>query len=102
MTLKSVSLEDLPKATARSSKSKFSDKQIADAIETLKSGNAIVPSDTYKNEGAARRAGLLLRKAILAAKPEFENDQEPSTRVYKDGEKFKTAVLLRDAKPKKD
>jgi hypothetical protein len=97
MTLKSVAPADLPKTT-RASKSKFTPKQIADAIEQLKAGQAIVPSDTYKDEGAARRAGLSLRKAILAAEPTFENDLEPSTRVYKEGERFKCAVLLRPKK----
>lgn len=100
MTLKSIAPDELPEKATRQRKSTFTDEQIADAIKQLKAGNAILPDQTFKTEGAARRAALLLKHHIEDS-AEFGNGLQPSTRVWSDGEAFKCAVLLRERKPTK-
>src|SRR5947209_20512359 len=97
MTFKAIEPDALPK-TERKNRAAFDQDTLSQATETLLSGQAVVPDKTFKDDGAARRFALRLKHAIEATNPKLPKDKKVSTRTWPEGEQFRCAVLLRDAK----
>ena len=96
MTLKGMNPADLP-TTERKTSVKLTKDQIKQAVELLNAGQVVTDDRTHKNEGAARRSGLQLRALILAEHPTLAI----SSRVWPDGEMFRSGVSLKDDKEDK-
>ncbi len=91
MTIKGMDPKDLP-TTERKSAAKLSTEQIEQVVALLNEGQVATDDRTYKTEGAARRNGLQLRKAVLDAHPKLA----VTSRVWADGDKHRSGIVLKD------
>lgn len=100
MTFDSLDPKDVPVTEQKgSTKSLFTSEELEEALSILKSGRVLRLGESFKNEGAARRAGLRVRKAIMEANPKLSI----SSRVWKeDEESFRAGLSKKDTKKAED
>jgi hypothetical protein len=94
VTIKRINLDEIAESTRTST---LTAEDIAAAVETLRSGEAVSTGETFTTQGRAQWAADRVREDIEREKPEFDDGLRVSTLTWTDDGKktYRFAIVLR-------